>query len=605
MTAADFARVVDQATLLIESLYVHLPLKRAMHAVDPVRRLHLLRGRVDAVREDEFHAEMVATFKQLRDLHTVYVLPEPYRSRVTFLPFEVGEFFDGDDRRYVVTRVKPGAETPTFRPGVRITHWNGTPIRRAVERNADREAGSNAEARLAQGLAALTQRHLAVSLPPDEDWVTVTYRSAGRELHRRFDWQVFTLTLPGGVPDLLAGAAAGADLLGVDIQAERERLTRRLLFDPGAVALAERVADPAIGGAAGTAPGVDFGTVSRMPDVFEFRPVKTPSGTFGYVRVRTFVPPAGADHQDFVAEFVRVLGLVPQDGLILDVRGNGGGVIPAGERLLQTLTPRPVEPEPFAFVPSPLTRRLCGAVPGYAPWRASLDQAAATGAGYSDGFPLAAADACNDLGQQYQGPVVLVTDARCYSTTDIFAAGFQDHEVGPILGTAEATGAGGANVWSHALLRAYLPGPDSPVQPLPGGTSFTVAVRRCTRVGRNAGRVIEGLGVVPDRVHRPTENDLLKGDVDLINRAAGMLKGLPVRRVTATVELKDGVRTATAVTRNVDRLDVLLDGRPYRSLDVTQTATLIDLTQLSPTATRLELRGFHDGHLAASTRVTL
>ena len=38
------------------------------------------------------------------------------------------------------------------------------------------------------------------------------------------------------------------------------------------------------------------------------------------------------------------------------------------------------------------------------------------------------------MGQTYHGPVVLITDALCYSTTDIFAAGFQDHDLGFVLG---------------------------------------------------------------------------------------------------------------------------------------------------------------------------
>ncbi|MCA1680583.1 MAG: hypothetical protein LC777_17345, partial [Actinobacteria bacterium] len=33
----------------------------------------------------------------------------------------------------------------------------------------------------------------------------------------------------------------------------------------------------------------------------------------------------------FIAEVVRILGLLPQRGLIVDVRGNGGGIIMAGE----------------------------------------------------------------------------------------------------------------------------------------------------------------------------------------------------------------------------------------------------------------------------------
>ena len=39
--------IVEQALVLMEQLYVHLPLKRAMHAIDPVQRLKLLvRSRV-------------------------------------------------------------------------------------------------------------------------------------------------------------------------------------------------------------------------------------------------------------------------------------------------------------------------------------------------------------------------------------------------------------------------------------------------------------------------------------------------------------------------------------------------------------------------------
>ena len=39
--------LVDQALLLLEQNYVHLPLKAAMHAVNPLQRLRLLRARMD------------------------------------------------------------------------------------------------------------------------------------------------------------------------------------------------------------------------------------------------------------------------------------------------------------------------------------------------------------------------------------------------------------------------------------------------------------------------------------------------------------------------------------------------------------------------------
>ena len=42
----DRLAIVEQGLALMEGFYVHLPLKRAMHAVDPVQRLRLLRHRL-------------------------------------------------------------------------------------------------------------------------------------------------------------------------------------------------------------------------------------------------------------------------------------------------------------------------------------------------------------------------------------------------------------------------------------------------------------------------------------------------------------------------------------------------------------------------------
>src|ERR1700761_2781415 len=63
------ALIVDQAIVLLEGFYAHLPLKSAMYAVDPVRRLRLLRHRLaqngakSSIEADlSFHAEMTDIF---------------------------------------------------------------------------------------------------------------------------------------------------------------------------------------------------------------------------------------------------------------------------------------------------------------------------------------------------------------------------------------------------------------------------------------------------------------------------------------------------------------------------------------------------------------
>ncbi|HEV7507983.1 MAG TPA: S41 family peptidase [Thermoanaerobaculia bacterium] len=575
-----------------------------MHAVDPLQRLRLLKRHAASLSDPAFHAELISIFTRLRDLHTTYVLPEPLRTRTAYLPFRMEEYFEGETPRYIVTEVKAGSEDASFKPGALVTHWNGIPIQRAVEINADREAGSNPEARYAQGLAAMTIRPLAMSLPPDEEWVVVTYRVGWRVRERRFDWQVFESGPPGDSPDPLA--AANGLLLGLDAKAELERQARKLLFAPDAVRIARQVkqqTDPVQGGAPKAAEAVDFSVVSKLPDVFTFRKVTTPFGQFGYVRIHTFNV---SDDTLFVEEFIRIAGLLPQNGLILDVRGNGGGNILAGERLLQVLTPLPVDPERFYFINSPLTLRICEAKPAwFADWRESIAQAVETGAPFSHGFSLRPVESYNDIGQKYQGPVVLVIDARCYSTTDIFSAGFQDHEIGRILGTSGATGAGGANVWSHGLLLTLLPSADSPFKPLPGNASFSVAVRRCTRVGKRSGALIEDLGVIPDAIHRTTRRDVLSGSIDLINRAGEILAAMPVQALAAEVQNTGATPSIEVTTKNIDRLDVLLNTRPFQSLDVLADATSIDLPPLVASPTTVELRGFRGDCWVASTRVHL
>jgi C-terminal processing protease CtpA/Prc len=600
LTLLQRRQIVDQSLVMIDQIYVHLGLKRAMHAVDPVQRLKLLRQRLATWSERAFHDEMISIYAHLRDLHTNYILPEPYRSRVAALPFRIEEFVESGSRRYVVTEVSPGVTDLKFRRGVIPTHWNGVPIDRTVELNAEREAGSNLAARHAQGLESLTNRWMGMSLPPDEEWVIITYMDDVTAREAKFSWQVFQPGVPASGVDPMAATGAVAMRLGINAKAEIQRRVRKILFAPQAIAAERHMARLE---SASEVTGTEFAATSVFPDVFPtFRDVTTPHGTFAYVRLTTF----NVDDQPFLQEFIRIIRLLSQNGLILDVRGNGGGNIWAGERLLQLLTPGTIQPEQFSFVNSLLVLRLCELVPSLRPWGESIAQSTEIGAAYSQSFPLTPVEDCNSTGQKYQGPVVLITDAQCYSTTDIFAAGFQDNRIGNILGTSECTGAGGANVWTHEDLRTSLSASDSPFQPLPGGASFRVALRRAARIGSRTGVLLEDLGVTPDKRHDMTKNDVLNGNVDLINHAAELLAGQTPSSLTLALSGPlPGInaRTITATTKNVDRLDVFVDGRPRLILDVTSGTTKFDLPFLGPQF-RIEVRGYHMDQIVAAARMS-
>jgi hypothetical protein len=622
----DRKRIVEQAIVLLTDNYVHLPLKRAMHAVDPVQRLRLLRQRLDGMtsatmpREIDFHIEITSTLNSLRDLHTGYRLPAPFGTKVAWLPFLIEEIHERSRTRFVLTKWVADAWPEPAMRGATVTHWNGMPIDRAVARNGDRHAGSNEDARHARGLNSLTVRPLGRGLPPDEDWVTLRWLDGGgRAREHTQKWLVFEPGSTVGPGQLVAESSA----LGLDDQTDDVQQARKILYAPQ-VATAERRADGQF--LATPLSDAASGLESHLPGVFRAMTVRASRAApddpdYGYIRIFTFnVPQAGP----FVDEFVRLAALLPPDGLIIDVRGNGGGLIYAAEELLQVLTPRRIQPQPAQFVNTPANLRLCRrhghstTLPGLVldPWTASIEQSVRTGATYSLGFPITPPAAANDRGQTYHGPVVLITDGLCYSATDMFAAGFQDHAIGTVVGVGGATGAGGANVWSHALLERLMePDEDdptpSPYRPLPRGADLRVAIRRTVRVGPNAGVVLEDLGVVPDVRYRMTRRDVMEGNADLVDTAiAELARQQPHVIVIDDVRHhRDRAPSVRVRTTNIDRVDAVVDGRRLHTHDVRRNGAVLELSEAAEReagrSVDLEVLGYAGGQLVAVARDTI
>jgi hypothetical protein len=607
LTAAQRRTIVDQAEVLIEGLYVHLPLKRAMHAIDPLQRLRLLRYRLPGLSDEQFHWQLLRIFIELRDLHTNYILPSRYRG-FAFLGILTERCFEGGEPRWIVSKVYDHlVGDPNLVVGAEITHWNGTPMAIAVERNAEREAGSNLPARLARGLENMTLRPISMSLPPDEDWVDVTYVAGGTTRETRIPWRVFESAqeLTGG--DASAGLPAGtkapaSHLVGLDLRTELARLIKLTLFAPSVAKERKRVRRlPKAAVPRATKEQVAAGVVpTTRPNELKARTVDTAHGTFGHLRIYTFLMDDG-NIEAFLEEVARLLAVLPRKGLILDVRGNGGGYVIAAEFLLQFLSPRTIQPEPMQLINTRATAELCRRVSDLSDWRASIDESIQTGAQFSSAIPLYPEDVVNSAGQLYHGPVVLVTDALCYSATDIFAAGFQDHEIGKVLGVDDNTGAGGANVWTHADLRqSWTAGP---LKPLPAGTQFRVSLRRCLRVGARFGQPVEDLGVVPDVPYRLTRRDLIDGNADLMEKAGELLaQGTPRRLEAAVASQTASTLTLSVRTEAVASVDVYVNERPATTSRVQDGANQIQVPR--PAAgSAIRLEGFAGGKLVASRRL--
>jgi Peptidase family S41 len=603
LSRRDRLRIVDQALLLMEMNYVHLPMKRAIHAIDPIR-FQLAEWNEDLEPTGDFHRRMLSIFGSTRDLHTLYLLPKPYKDCTAYLPFLIEQCFENGVEKFIVTRTAMSGNASTapddsggarFERGVEVLGWNGVPIARAIEINAELQAGSNPDARFARGLDNLTIRPLNSSLPPDEHWVDVLYQSKNGVVASHREYWLVHKSGDADVPPTPVKAYS-RKRAAMDLKRTRILEVKKTLY-----------------------PRDDTANLGSIKDSL-YALKKTLDGhTCGYIRIFSFDV---GDATRFVKAFSNLITRrdFPQDGLILDVRGNPGGNIRAAESLLQLFTPQRIEPELFEFINTPLNYQICKFAPedwDLGRWLDSIGDSVLTGATFSAGFPLTRDTLCNGIGQVYYGPVVLITDALSYSATDIFAAGFQDNHVGAILGTSGNTGAGGANFWSlDDLLRAQAAVPKSPFKKLPKGAEMIVAMRRSIRVGVRAGAPLEEFGVSPDVLHFMTRRDVLEENRDLLTRAARIIRRQPsftlsvepfARKNARGVFLRaESKRRSTSAGQGISRVDIYVDRRPLRSIDAPDgvvTSTQVTISKKGKRPATVEVEAWdHAGRLVAFRR---
>ena len=439
----DRRRLIDQLTLALGSFYVHLNRKKAIYGFDPVRALALLALKIDTMSDAEFHETLVELLARVRDRHVIFLGRAPYGADA-MVPFTIEACWENGIQLFVVTKLDPGLPTKTLQPGARVSHWNGIPIDRYIRLNANLFDGGNEAAALARSLAFLTHRPLNRFGPPLEEWVDLRFTLNGIEAEERFFWIGFNPAAAPAYPSLGRNITGfGGDLQLMDLQNARRIRIAPQTFDattaaPPAPPLgAPNIQGQAVGGV------VNYGTVT------------TADGTFAYLRFWSFEASAV---DDFVNVLTQILVTLPQNGLIFDVRGNSGGYIASGERLLQLFSATPIVPARFEFRVTDLTRAMANLSDEFSRWRQSFAEAFATGEDYTLGIPIEGDDAdYNKVGRKYPGPIVLVTDALAFSTADIFAAGFIDNGLGKVICTDGNMAAAGGNNWRWDAVRVYNP----------------------------------------------------------------------------------------------------------------------------------------------------
>lgn len=566
--------IIDQAIDLIGQVYVHLHQKSSMYAANPLQRLKLLKKRISKLNgqinpeldDMSFHREMISIFTELRDLHTIYIPPYPYRDKIAFLPLLIEEFYEDEKRKYIISKVVEENDEygKSFRRRFIITHWNGIPIDTAVTMNGELNGGSNEDARHARGLERMTIRPLSLCLIPTESWVDITCLDEEvEETHNfRFKWQISdwpkmqnndlscieimrkysesdkNITSKKDKIEAQKNLEVGTETdeifhdWGVDVESETVRRAKKNLHSPRSSSDNEEKSEnkdwkiePAL---------FKREPSEEMPDFFAYGTTK--KNNYGYIRIYTF-DVNNAD--EFVDKFQEIaLELEKKDGakegLIIDIRGNGGGSIIAAEELLQTLAysmKKRNERMSFQLIDSPMTRKICAGHNNLERWKNSLTDPARSDSGFSKALHLN-----HKLNAEEEPKVipfskfVLITDAICYSAAEVFAAGFKDNEIGKILGVHKRTGGGGANTWPYYFLKKCLKGDNvgktnQVAAPPLGGCDFWIAVCRGIRAGINQGILLEDFGVESDCTYAMTKDDLLNQNAGLIREAEKILAG--------------------------------------------------------------------------------
>ncbi|HEX8395766.1 MAG TPA: S41 family peptidase [Longimicrobium sp.] len=196
-------------------------------------------------------------------------------------------------------------------------------------------------------------------------------------------------------------------------------------------------AQPAMG-AAPSAPSAPASPAVARPAAVSWR-VLSPS--LGYLRIQSFVPTGQAALPDFARldSAFREMGSLP--GLIIDLRGNGGGSLDLAARLGQHLIARPTAAGYFvtrtgftsrgmraAGALDPATVRPLSTSTTGATLRASVDAGGGAGMVYVGG----------GMGSPFAGRIAILTDGRTGSAAEAFGAALREVRGAMVVGERSA-----------------------------------------------------------------------------------------------------------------------------------------------------------------------
>jgi hypothetical protein len=506
-------RIADQALYFVQNYYVHQTLKKQAFGVDAVAELKVIQQIAPSLSDTDLHVKLQSIFSRLRDLHTNYDFPKPFQCYASMLPFSLDEAVDANGAEVMaITAILNSDEFAALAPQVTklsfgdvLIAFDGMDPNAMLETFTEVGAGANAYALKREAMASLTNRsHLNNFLPLND---------SEHLKFRRTNGSTYQVTLPwisaadNNCLNPPSPSASPTQKDGTPKKPDRRKFLQAV--NPVQIKFNEIFKA-----------SKSENLTNEMEDTAEptihYQVLKTPQGPFGMIRLDSFTP-VNVDKATGVISGLLQNELGATHGLVIDLRGNGGGDLSYGEKLLQLFTPKRVETTNFTMLATQSNLdflKVTRIDPEY------IDLVAnAISAGQELTLPthLTSLDEANSTGQSYTKPVIVLVDSACFSTCDMFAAGMQDNGIAKVVSTDVSTGGGGANVIVYSdFKKSYednkeLAAPN-PFLDLPSGQDLRVAWRQASRIGKNAGKLLENTGVIADQTIPLTILDLVRRD---------------------------------------------------------------------------------------------
>lgn len=569
LTANEKSIMAEQAQIFLRDLYVHKFEKLDFYPglEDPIPLIEEVVKNVDSLSTAELEEAIYRIFVSQRDLHLNYLFPTPYGGFRSFLPLT---FTRTEGRReFFEVRVN-AVDEETFASfasdqrvpeiGDRVVSYDHLPISKAVERQLVTAQGANRFGGFTRALGQMTFVSHLLHLVPEENEVTMTLVS-DKNGHPDF----YTITLPWVVqlpetPLITSQFSTSAEPKKIDI-VERLNEGKDLWQDEFNKFVNSR----------GLKPESNYPSNPSNEPTLTWGVIDNRYGNFGYFNLNSFVPENGTDFT--LLEIQRILfeEFSETDGLIFDVRNNGGGSIVLADKLSQLFSRDEAQVINARLLNTNLNRKifnesLLGDFLEPA-WRDAINAVEGSDRIHTDLVAFTSDTEANDLGQSYYKPVAVLANARSYSATDLFTCSMRDNMGALVYGEDPLTGAGGANVITHDLFNSF--GPEEFVD-LPGDHAMRVSWRQSIRFGRSEGKVIEDFGCEADVNVSQTKNDLINAGEDQIETITrGLAKsGLKLRYLPQVrplqfenqVFLQRAERSYEVFVKNTAFINVIVDG---------------------------------------------